>query len=242
MEPLLWSATDRETLSEVLPDAVVVLPVGATEQHGPHLATGTDTLMAEATARDAAAQAAATSPRPFVLCPTMPFGASDHHLPFGGTMSLVPETLFGVLLDLLRSIATSGGRRVVLVNGHGGNVGTCQSVAAAAAARYDIAVAYLDYWRLAGEDRAPVPGHAGEFETSLVAATKPDWVRPVAPREHVSEPPTIADADIYTSSSWRVIDGFTDHPDRAEAGDGSRRLAVIVDALAARLTTLATSL
>lgn len=237
MTLLQWPATDRETLKQVLPGALVVLPIGATEQHGKHLATGTDALMAATTAQQAAQQAAELSPRPIVLGPTMPFGASDHHLPFGATMSLSAETLHSVLLDLLRSVSVSGGRRVVLVNGHGGNIGTCHSAAAAASTRHDLAVAYVDYWRFAGS-----PGHAGEFETSLVAAVQPDWVGKAEPREGVVDMPVVADVDIYSSGLWKTIDGYTDRPELASAQQGTQRLSAIVDALADRLIELAKTL
>ncbi|MGH3587728.1 MAG: creatininase family protein, partial [Pseudonocardia sp.] len=97
----IWNELTREQLGAVLPDALVVLPVGATEQHGPHLATGTDALVVDAVAR--AAVAAAGTDRDLVLAPTLPFGASDHHLPFGGTLSLRVETMTEVVLDLARS-------------------------------------------------------------------------------------------------------------------------------------------
>ncbi len=125
MTLLQWREHNRETLGEALPEAVVVLPVGATEQHGRHLATGTDALLAETTVRRATELAAPRSPRPLIVAPTLAFGTSEHHLPFGATLSLRPETLLAVLLDLARSVSEGGGRRLILLNGHGGNCGIC---------------------------------------------------------------------------------------------------------------------
>ena len=243
MTPLRWADASRETLNEVLPEALVVLPVGATEQHGRHLATGTDALLASTVAERAATVAAEHAARPIVLAPSLPFGASDHHLPFGGTLSLTPETMLAVLLDLLRSVAAAGAARAVLVNGHGGNVGVCHAAAAAASSRHRLAVAHIDYWRFAADDDASagiVPGHAGEFETSLVAAVRPDTVGPVPPRAHPL-PDTAtgpAGASVHDAALWTAIDGYTDHPERATATHGGAWLERIVGGLAGCLAEL----
>lgn len=246
MTLLRWADASRETLNEVLPEALVVLPVGATEQHGPHLATGTDALLAATVAERAATLAAETAARPLVLAPALPFGASDHHLPFGGTLSLTPETLLAVLLDLLRSVAEDGGARVVLVNGHGGNVGVCHAAAAAASTRHRLAVAHVDYWRFAADDPAGgVPGHAGEFETSLVTAVRPDAAGPVPPRAHPLPEPATAKpkgVTVHDAALWTSIDGYTDHPERATAADGAARLDTVVAGLAACFAELTETL
>lgn len=247
MTPLRWADVSRETLNDALPEALVVLPVGATEQHGRHLATGTDALLAATAAERAAEKAAETAARPLVLAPALPFGASDHHLPFGGTLSLTPETLTAVLLDLLRSVAAGGGRRVVLVNGHGGNVGVCHAAAAAASTRHDLAVAHVDYWRFAADDPAGgVPGHAGEFETSLVAAVRPHAVGPVPPRTHPLPEDTGAakpkGVTVHDAAMWAAIDGYTDHPERATAEHGAAWLDTVVAGLAACFADLTETL
>ncbi|GAA2633516.1 creatininase family protein [Dactylosporangium fulvum] len=240
---LRWSELDRAQLKRHLPEAVVIIPVGAIEQHGPHLPTSTDALIAEAVAGSAATAAAGRSGRPLIVAPTVAFGASDHHLAYGGTLSLSPETLLAVICDLFRSIAAQGGQRAVLLNGHGGNVGVCHAAAAAGSTRFGLSLAHLDYWRLAGtEGEPPVPGHAGEFETSMVMAVRPDLVRPREPRAQVPETPAIAGVDLHSEIVWRRIDGFTDRPELAEAGAGKRRLENIVNRTADRLVELASVL
>ncbi|MEV4378356.1 creatininase family protein [Streptosporangium sp. NPDC049644] len=237
---LRWSETDRDQLRRHLPGAVVVIPVGATEQHGPHLPTSTDALIAAAVADGATMAAAGRSDRPLIVTPAIAWGASDHHLPYGGTLSLSPETLLAVICDLLRSIAAQGGRRVVLLNGHGGNVGVCHAAAAAGSTRFDLSVAHLDYWRLADtEGEPPVPGHAGEFETSMILALRPDLVGPRAPRPQVPEVVTVRGVDLHSESVWRRIDGFTDRPELAQADEGKRRLEDLVGRAADRLVELA---
>ncbi|HEY8454485.1 MAG TPA: creatininase family protein [Actinopolymorphaceae bacterium] len=237
-----WRELDRQTLTELLPDAVVVLPIGATEQHGPHLATGTDALLAETVATRAAERAAARCDRRLVVTPTIPIGASDHHLPFGGTLSLRPETLLDVLLDVIRSVATCGGRRLVIVNGHGGNRGICSAAAAAAATRWSITVAYLDYWELAGEAERgdlAVPGHAGRFETSLVLAVAPDWVGSASRRTTVPSTPAVDGLELHRQATWDELAGYTDQPADADASLGAALLDKLVEALTTRLVELA---
>ncbi len=240
-----WRELNRDQLGALLPDALVVLPIGATEQHGPHLATGTDALLAETAAQRAAALAADASARPLVLAPTIPVGASDHHLPFGGTLSLRPETLLAVLLDLARSVADGGGRRLVLVNGHGGNRGICSAAAAAASVRSSIAVAYVDYWDAAADadlGETALPGHAGGFETSLVLATAPDWVAARDERDVVPQIPAVAGMEIHRQASWHEQNGYTDQPAHASAEKGGAWLEHLVSVLAGRLVELAKAL
>lgn len=240
---LRWSETDRDQLRRHLAEAVVIIPVGATEQHGPHLPTSTDALIAGAVADGAATAAAGRSVRPLIVTPTIAWGASDHHLPYGGTLSLSPETLLAVICDLLRSIAAQGGRRVVLLNGHGGNIGVCHAAAAAGSTRFDLAVAHLDYWRLADTDsEPPVPGHAGEFETSMVMALRPELVGRREPRAEVPEVPSVPGVDLHSAAVWRRIDGFTDRPELAGSADGERRLKDVVGRAADRLVELASML
>src|SRR5215813_2588841 len=116
---LLLHELTRAELQELAPHALVVLPTGAIEQHGPHLPVGTDFFAVEHVARTAAAEIAAQIPA--LVTPTMPFGSSHHHLPFGGTMSLSTETYFRAMFDLAESLIISGFRRIFIVNGHGGN-------------------------------------------------------------------------------------------------------------------------
>lgn len=240
--PLFWSDTDRETLRAVLPEALVLLAIGATEQHGPHLATGTDALLASTICERAAAAAAERATRRLVLAPAMPFGSSDHHLPFGGTLSLSPETLLAVLHDLARSVAAQGGRRLVVVNGHGGNSGICQTFLQSAVVRHGLSVGYLDYWRLAAPGQTAAPGHAGEFETAMVLAVRPELVTPPQPRPEVPAPPTVDGVNVDTVDAWRSIDGYTDRPERANAERGRWWLDHIVAALADRFLELARTL
>ncbi|MGY4719028.1 creatininase family protein [Naumannella huperziae] len=246
MSVVEWAACDRATLADLLPNALVIVPLGAVEQHGIHLPTGTDFMITRALAR-AAADHAAESGGSFVIAPPLCIGASDHHLPFGGTLSVRAETLLTVITDLLASIAGAGATRVLLLNGHGGNSGICQAAAGAAAARSELSVTHIDYWRAldrSGEpDDPPVPGHAGAFETSIMLELRPDLVRraPHRPDPPAATNPIVAGPGMETHSraAWAEIDGYSDHPDRASRAAGATYWRDLITALSTRFGVLA---
>lgn len=155
----------------VPPGAVLVIPLGATEQHGPHLPLGTDTLIATAVA---ARLVEHLGPDRAVLAPAVPYGASGEHEAFAGTLSVGSAALEAVVVELVRSALPPAGGRfqgVVLVNGHGGNAAAVHD-AVARLTREGRAV-------LAWAPRAPGgDAHAGRTETSLVLALAPGLVAP----------------------------------------------------------------
>lgn len=239
-----WDELSRDQLREALPTGMVVLPVGATEQHGPHLATGTDGILVAALCEQALRRAEDESSRRLVLAPPLVFGASDHHLPFGGTLSLTSETMLSVLLDLSRSIAASGGRRLVIVNGHGGNTGVCHAAAAAASARFDLAVAHIDYWDLVPPGAGvPVPGHGGVFETSLMMAVRPELeIGAGTTRDRVPVVPAVEGVDIHRAQLWRDLQGYTDEPAEADVHRGRTWRDQIAATLTDRLVEISRTL
>ena len=141
----------------------LVIPVGATEQHGPHLPLWTDTAIATELANRLAGQ------RPdFAVAPAIPVGASGEHAAFPGTLSIGHEALRALLVELVRSADHFAG--VVLVNGHGGNLPSLR--AAVELLRYE-GRAVLP-WSPQGP---PDDSHAGRTETSVMLALHPDQVR-----------------------------------------------------------------
>jgi creatinine amidohydrolase len=174
----IWS---RLTASEVgaaaAEGSVALLPVGATEQHGPHLATGTDWMLAEAVACDAAAETGD------IVLPTLNLGCSLGHTDrWPGTLSLTPATLARVVEEVGHWVHASGFRRLVLVNGHGTNGPPCQS--ALLQLRFDLPDLLARFvslheltpeinarYRVDGEDI-----HANEAETGLMLHVHPDLV------------------------------------------------------------------
>lgn len=236
-----WDALTREEIRELAPAALLVLPVGTTEQHGPHLATGTDALIAAAIAERAAA--AASRPDTILLAPTLAYGASHHHLPFGGTLSLGIATFQLVLQDLLASAASAGVRRIFVLNGHGGNAAACAITVAEASRELGVVAATAMASDLVdpAEIDGPLHGHAGSFETSVMLALDPGRVRPELTRPSPGggarqRPPGLV---VGEPGRWQELDGFTDRPDEATRARGERALAACVAAVAAAFEQLA---
>src|SRR4051812_4590659 len=193
-------------------DAIAVLPVGSVEQHGQHVPVGCDAIAAELVALGAA-EAAAGDPLVLVLPPVW-YGYSPHHMRFAGTVTLRSETFIQVLCEVCDSLLRQGLRRVLVLNGHGGNI----SAADVAICRVGEAwhgkarVATATYWHLVahrtGEFRQSAPGgmgHACEFETSLMLAAHADLVRMERAVTHYPQPPSPAlSTDLFGSSKARV--------------------------------------
>jgi creatinine amidohydrolase len=236
-----WDALTREEIRALAPDALLVLPVGSTEQHGPHLATGTDALIATAVAERAAA--AAVRPETILLAPTLTFGASDHHLPFGGTLSLRVTTFQLVVGDLLASVASAGVRRAFVLNAHGGNAAACAIAVAEASRSLGLVAATAMPSDLvdAGQIAGPVRGHAGSFETSLMLALDADRVRLelAKPSPGGAARPARRGLVVAEPGRWQELDGYTDRPDEASLARGEQALAACVAGVAAAFEHIA---
>jgi creatinine amidohydrolase len=216
-------------------DGIALLPIGSQEQHSSHLPMGTDTLLVEAAidrALDLLAQEAA-GPE-VVRLPALPFGHSPHHL-FAAAVSLSAATLGAVLDDILDSLVTSGYRRILIVNGHGGNDEIMRLAVKRFALRSQVTVAACSYWSLTSGDDAMgrpdvTPGHAGWFETSLMLAARPDLVRTPVPARTPVEPPPLFDNPPYPGltverhGEWARVNGSTDDASGADAAAGGHLL------------------
>jgi creatinine amidohydrolase len=222
----------RVRLAEVAPAAVLVLPFGAVEQHGPHLPFGTDFLVVDTVARRAAEHAGREAA--VVLAPTLPYGSSDHHLDVGGALSFSMEAFERGARDLLASAAVSGFRCVFVVNGHGGNDQLLRVAAQAAGGGARLAVGGGSYWTLAFAELerilpqpSLIPGHAGRFETSLALA--------LGLRGKTAAPAragwAVEGAKHAEPASWQAIDGYTDDPSEGSAEEGAACLEAIVAAV-----------
>lgn len=154
---------------------LVLLPVGSIEQHGPANPLGTDSLIAEALAEE-------VSRRTGVLAlPLIPFGVSFHHMHFPGTITVSEEALQSYLLEVIRSLAKWGVRKVLVINGHGGNLPALQIVSRKALEELGVRLYIYQWWthssqaleRLFDEDER---GHAAAAETSLIMHLHPEAV------------------------------------------------------------------
>src|SRR5918996_435005 len=136
-------------------EAIVVLPVAAMEQHGPHLPVMVDTLLCGEIARRAALRASGR--HPVVVAPTVWSGLSEHHMPFGGTFTLDFATFRSLIECLCRSLLRHGFRRVLLLNGHGGNVAALRVVVDELRG-LEMRLATATYWQGAPVPIADIPG------------------------------------------------------------------------------------
>ncbi|WP_251328786.1 creatininase family protein [Haloplanus pelagicus] len=164
---------------------LAVLPVGSTEQHGPHAPLGTDALHAETVAEAGAARYDGE----VAVAPTVPVGVAEEHRDFAGTLWVSPDTFRSYVRDVIGSLAHHGMDRVVVVNGHGGNVPALGEVTATVS-RHDDAYAVPFTWFEAVGDHGSEMGHGGPLETALLRATHPELVREdriEAAREGASE-------------------------------------------------------
>lgn len=157
---------------------VALLPVGAIEQHGPHLPLDTDAYDAECLSREVAARC--SDPKPLVL-PLIPFGVSYHHDDFSGTISIGPETLSRLVYEVGMSVVRHGITKLVIVNGHGGN-GPSLQFAAQLINRDGHIFTCVDSGETSDTDVEALAEtrndvHAGEIETSTSLANRPDLVQ-----------------------------------------------------------------
>nr|MEE4267403.1 creatininase family protein [Candidatus Krumholzibacteria bacterium] len=157
---------------------LVLLPVGAIEQHGPHLPLDTDAYDADHLARQVAA--ACSDPKPLVL-PLIAYGVSYHHEDFPGTLSVTNETMAKIVYDVGMGVARCGATKLVIINGHGGN-GPALAFAAQMINRDARIFTCVESGETSDVDidglaETPNDVHAGEVETSTTLALRPHLVR-----------------------------------------------------------------
>jgi len=167
-------------VAEVM-DAVkmVIIPVGSTEQHGPHLPLKHDAASAFYVAERLAE---ALYPRVLVT-PAIPFGVSYHHMHFPGTISVSPNTLTSLIADICESFVSHGVRNFLIINGHGGNFETLSTAVITVNRRLGVDAFFVNYWdflpkqainnKLVEDEK--VPGHSADFETSIALHIYPKW-------------------------------------------------------------------
>lgn len=225
---------------------VVILPVGSVEQHGDHLPLGTDTLLAHAVALAACGKAGEA-----VVLPPPWYGFSAHHMRFPGSISLGAETLMALVRDIVASVVRHGFRRILLVNGHGGNGGVVDVLASTLGhSHYGRArIAALTYFQLSRRSIAGLRlsreggmGHACEFETSMVQHLRPELVKIDRARTTYPDPGSAyLTTDLLGGKAVRVYHDFRDLSPSGTLGDpglaspaaGAAFFAAVTDDLAA---------
>ncbi|WP_019987336.1 creatininase family protein [Rudanella lutea] len=245
---MLFHAAPYPTLNQHRADKVVLLPLGAIEQHGPHLSVSTDTDIVTQLAQQAEAQL----PDTVLLCPTLPVGSSHHHLAFGGTLSLRPELYTQVVVDLVSSLVEAGFERIVLLNGHGGNITPVRQALALLSHRFDRTnsplIALATYWELGGKAFAgeapmesPALSHACEYETSLMLHLFPEkvWMdrveraRRPAPNGYVGweDDEPYRGVTVFKQTEFISSNGSSGEPQKGTADKGKHLFETALNAL-----------
>ena len=182
--PRHWSQlTTRDFAALDVAATVAVLPLGATEQHGPHLPLGVDTVLAEGIV--AAALPLLPAELPVLFLPTQQIGLSPEHARFAGTLTLSAETLIRMWNEIGAGVARAGVKKLVLFNAHGGHVGAMDIVARELRAAHGLIVYSVSWFNLPlgdagaqfGADEHRFGVHAGDIETSMMLALAPQQVR-----------------------------------------------------------------
>jgi len=243
MTETAWMRLTAPELREAaLADALVILPVASLEQHGPHLATGTDMILGEAVAQATAAKLAAAGQRVVVL-PVVWHGLAEHHMAFGGTITLDQPTFLAVLKGIARAVARHGFKRLMLLNAHGGNTDAIAVAVTEIGVETGLKVAGGTYWYIAPEVFAPIledqPGlmHACEAETSMMLHLTTGTMRaeqlPNAHGPHTTRPPA-QPKGLVIQRSFRAVSesGVIGDARRASAEKGGKLLEAISTRLA----------
>ncbi|MEZ4415805.1 MAG: creatininase family protein [Gemmatimonadota bacterium] len=243
--PWLLSESTWELVRETRYD-LAVLPWGATEPHNLHLPFGTDTMEAEGVAAEAARLAWDGGARVVVL-PAVPFGVNSTQLGLGPTLHVSPSTQLQLLFDVLRSLEAAEIPRLAICNGHGGN--DFKPLIREAQLDSDVFLCTFDWWR-AVDARGffDEPGdHAGELETSVMLALRPDLVLPkgrwgtgASRRFKVTG---FNEGWAWAPRDWRAVtdDTGVGDPHAATADSGRAFLAAACTRIAAFLVELAST-
>lgn len=219
----------------------LVLALGATEQHGPHLPLGTDALIG-----DAAAGAVAERLDAFVA-PTVRVGCSEHHLAFAGTLSISTETFAAIVRDLVAAVGRHGFARLVLLPTHGGNFGPLAAAMESVEPVEGLEVVALTDLAILTEGTAAMSAdqgvspaeagvHAGEWETSLLLALHPELVRMERAEEGYTGDLALGLRQAFGEGIDTVADnGVIGDPRAAQADSGNAYLDRLTDLIVERV-------
>jgi creatinine amidohydrolase/Fe(II)-dependent formamide hydrolase-like protein len=205
-ERFIATLTSPEIAKSVGKDAILCLPMGATEQHGPHLPFDTDTVLAEAFTRAVIARWSATYD--LWQLPALPHGLSREHAWASGTVSLSVEAMTALLRKVAHEIAGALPKRnLVAINGHGGNRGILEAISRELTGDFGLNFCAMHLGAMmsppSGADFVEI--HGGRDETSAMLALAPEFVR----REQIAQLKPPADAKAV---QWLILDPKTTWP------------------------------
>jgi creatinine amidohydrolase len=247
MTEVLWNRMTAEELRKKAEEnAIVLLPVASTEQHGPHLATGVDTFLGGEGCRRTATIVSRS--RPIVVAPVVWMGLAEHHVAFGGTFTLSLSTYHSLLKELCGSILRAGFRKIMIVNSHGGNIAALNALTTDLAQELGAPIATTTLYNLPHESGAYAAiledqkgvRHACEAETSMMLAAFADCVRDDRIPEAFSQaslrqlgvaPPL----NLWRSFKELTPNGVIGDARKASAIKGEKLLDIAAELLAAKL-------
>lgn len=226
---VVWNRlTAAELKALAAKDAIVLLPVASTEQHGPHLATGVDAFLGAEGCRRIAQKVSAK--RPCVVAPPVWMGLAEHHVAFGGTFTLSLPVWHAVLRELCQSIVRAGFTKIVLVNSHGGNMAALNALTVDLSKEVGVPIATTTLYSLAHatgaytgilEDQKQVM-HACEAETAMMMVAAPDCIRHEKIKDAVGPNMTAAAALARELHTWK---SFTELTPTGVVGDARKATA-----------------
>lgn len=226
---------------------VAVLPFGATEPHNLHMPYGTDNFQVEIIGSKACERAYRSGAR-VLLLPTVPYGVNTNHLKVPGALacSVTPTTLLKILADLVESLERQGIRKLVLLNGHGGN--ELKPLMRELHHRTSVFLCLCDWFRMAGDAYRQIfertGEHADEVETSLGLAFFPELMKPELADPGTARPTQLDGINrgwISITRPWHLVSENTGlgNPMAATAEKGQRLMEVLVERLSSFLVDLA---
>jgi creatinine amidohydrolase len=226
--------------------AIVILPVAALEQHGPHLPVEVDSRLGEEVALRSARKVAARG-QAVVVLPVLWTGLSEHHMSFSGTVTLDFPAFSALVEGVVRSVLRDGFKRVVLLNAHGGNENALRAITDDLTPKLGVPIVQFTYWYAAAVPIAKILEtqgglqHACEAETSMMMAARPELVAeeriPLAKANRTPDVVDVVGGGVYR---WRAIgarsgSGVIGNPEAASREKGERLFDAISDALADKL-------
>lgn len=240
---VLWEELNSPRIGRLAAeDAMVLIPVGAIEQHGPHLPVMTDTLAAAEVSRRTALLLTEEG-HPAVVAPAVWSGLSPHHMMFPGTITLDYDLFASLIKQICRCIHQHGFRRIVLINGHGGNVDPLRVLVREINEMLGRPAFVATYWNAVGSamreilDTDTGIGHSGEAETSILLALRPDLVERPFDRSKGPDrpdPEELREGVAFTFRTYRdrTTIGVIGDAETATAEKGEKILSVAAGQLA----------
>ena len=223
---------------------VAILPWGATEPHNYHLPYGTDNYETGSIA-ERAAEIAWKQGAKVVVLPTVPFGVNTGHLDLRLALNMNPTTQLTLLSDIASAIAGQGVRKLLILNGHGGN--DFRQMIRELQPRVKLFICTINWWTcLSGADYFDEPGdHAGEMETSVMMSLRPDILLPLAEagagKEKKFRIAGLREGWAWAPRQWSKIseDTGTGNPARSTAEKGEKFLRAVTERIGGFLVDLA---